>query len=151
MHIASLGGALGLVLLAWPLTAQEHPHIVDRAFVVTVTDAAGNAESKYTTRVPLLPRQACFSWHIRFEGAPSELKITEILQLPAPAQIWETAGSQISADRTAAKTTRTITVEEGWIGAYWCLAEGDPAGPHTIAVSSGAWLDETFSFEVVER
>lgn len=144
--------ALALIVLALPVTGMAaEPRVVETDFRVWLMQKDGTEQSRSDTAVPLLPGRACFSWQIRLENAPDTLDVREVLQLPAPAGHWGTMGSSISADSTAAKTDRTIVpTSDGWIGARWCLAPGDPLGPHTISVTAGGWLSETFQFEVVE-
>lgn len=150
MRIVFIGAIMGLGLSAFPAAAQDEPSVAERVFVVSVAQKDGSVQTEETTQVPLLPGKACFAWQARIENAPASIEVLEVLQLPAPAGSWGAGDSRISNDLTAAKTYRTLEPVDGWIGARWCLAEGDPLGPHSIMVTAGSWLDETYEFEVVE-
>ncbi|WP_417583654.1 hypothetical protein [Pelagibacterium sp.] len=140
-----------LFVLAAPTAglAADRPRVIDTKFVVWLAQKDGSETEHVTTIVPYLPGRACFGWSVLIENAPDFVALRETLQLPAPAGSWRAPGSTIAADGTAAKSDRVVTPIDGQIGVRWCLADGDPLGPHTIDISSEDWLDTTFAFEVV--
>ena len=75
--------------------------------------------------------------------------------MPAAPAFWsgeddEYSPHRYSADRTTATTEEFATLEDGWLSSSWCIAEGDPIGPHSIEVYIDERLARRFEFEVRE-
>ena len=75
--------------------------------------------------------------------------------LPKAPVLWsgeneEYSPHRFSADRTTAIAEAFAPLDDGWIGNDWCIAEGDPLGPHSIEVFTEERLARRFEFEVRE-
>lgn len=75
--------------------------------------------------------------------------------LPKAPVLWsgeneEYSPHRFSADRTTAIAEAFALLGDGWIGNDWCIAEGDPLGPHSIEVFTEERLARRFEFEVRE-
>lgn len=158
MRLPVSATALLLALLAaGPSLAAE---MVDSVFQVTFR-YAGEDEVLNDTVVPLLPGNACYNWYVRLaQGtAPksaTKLSATEVLSLPTPLADWGSLatdpddGIDISADgRVATRTFTPELDEEGWFTHSWCVAPGDPVGPHSIAIAVDGDKLVTYDFQVV--
>ena len=153
---AGRGLMVALPLAAWTLTPSvSHGVTLETAeFVVSVSDGEGNLRSITADVVPYLPDLACFGWRLRLSDAPGLVKYREVLKLPEPPAFWSGEDDaysphRFSADRTTATTEEFAAPdEEGWISSTWCIAEGDPVGPHSIDVYIDDALVKHFDFEV---
>ncbi len=121
---------------------------------------AGYDERYDDPLVPLLPGNACYSWSVQLApaetGAPVPTTLVERLVLPEPLADWGALATnpddnvEISADGTAAITTSTFAPDaEGWLGNGWCVAAGDPVGPHRFELELDGTPLTSFDFEVV--
>lgn len=134
-----------------PAAAAE---VAEAEFRVSVSDGEGNEHSIRADVVPYLPGQACFGWRLRLAGSPGLVKYREVLNLPEAPTFWSGEDDaysphRYSADRTTATTEAFAAPDkDGWIESGWCIAEGDPAGPHTIDVYIDGRLVEHFDFDV---
>lgn len=151
-HIASIA-ALGFVTLAGPPAFGAQ--LVDSVFQVGFS-YAGTDEILNDTIVPLLPENACYSWHVRLAPDDKPKSATETLSLPVALADWGDLatnpddGIDISADgKTATRVFDPAPDPEGWFSHSWCVVEGDPTGPHTIAVAVDGETLTIFEFEVV--
>jgi hypothetical protein len=103
------------------------------------------------TYVPLLPGNACYTWYIRVDAPETPLTVVERLTLPVGID-WGTQSPEtvVEPDGRSAVTTSSMTTDgEGWFSHGWCVAEGDPAGPHLIEVSVDGQQLASFPFEVL--
>jgi hypothetical protein len=121
---------------------------------------AGYDERYDDPLVPLLPANACYSWFVQLappaDGAPAPTTLVERLVLPVPLADWGTLATtpddnvEISADGTTAITTSAVTPDaEGWLTNGWCVAAGDPIGPHRFELELDGAPLTSFDFEVV--
>jgi len=149
---SALSAWLGAVVVAAPAVALGQQAVVEKSFDVYLVDPNG-VQVVQSDVVPLLPGQACFGWRIRLDGADRLIKATETLELPEAPAVWSGEGDEYSPtkivnDRKTAVTTMFHALDEGWFGSVWCIAEGDPVGPHTIAVHVDEHLLAEFDFTV---
>lgn len=141
-----------LASIAAPAAAVE---LADSAFQVTY-QYAGDNEVLNDTVVPLLPNNACYSWHAQLGAGPTPASATETLSLPVALADWGTLatdpndGIEISADGKVAVRTFTPEIDaEGWFSQSWCVAPGDPTGAHSIAIAIDGKALATYEFQVV--
>ncbi len=130
--------------------------IESAVFVVSVSDGEGNARSIEADLVPYLPNRACFGWRLQLAAPPALVRYREVLKLPKAPVYWSGehdaySPHAYSADRTTATTEQFVAPDaEGWIASSWCIAEGDPVGPHSIDVYLDGAHVKRFDFEVKE-
>jgi hypothetical protein len=152
--LAALGLCGSLVLAVGTATAAGATYSVEAAeFVVSVGDGDGNERTVASNLVPYLPDRACFGWRIRLAEAPPLVRLREVLRLPKAPAFWSGEDDEysthiFSADRTTATTEEFKAPQDGWIESNWCIAEGDPTGPHSIEVFIEDDLVRHFDFEV---
>ncbi|MDB5541935.1 MAG: hypothetical protein JWQ89_3662 [Devosia sp.] len=144
--------AVVLVSVAAPAWAGE---LVDSVFQVTY-HYAGDDQVLNDTVVPLLPGNACYNWYVRLAEGPAPANVTETLKLPIALADWGTLatdpddGIDISADGTVAVRTFMPELDaEGWFSHSWCVAAGDPTGPHSIEIAVDGKSLTTYYFQVV--
>ncbi len=150
------GLIIAVPVMIWILTPSYSRGVTleTAEFVVSVSDGEGNQRSITADVVPYLPDLACFGWRLRLNDAPRLIKYREVLTLPEPPAFWSGEDDaysphRFSADRTTATTEEFAAPdEEGWISSNWCIAEGDPVGPHSIDVFIDDSLVKHFDFEV---
>lgn len=134
--------------------AGDAVEVAEAEFRVSVSDGEGNQRSVQADVVPYLPGRACFGWRLRFSGSPAVVRYREVLKLPAAPAFWSGEDDaysphRYSADRTTATTEEFAAPDrDGWIESAWCIAEGDPVGPHSIEIFIGDHLVKNFVFEV---
>ncbi|HYD13330.1 MAG TPA: hypothetical protein VEC11_10830 [Allosphingosinicella sp.] len=125
--------------------AEQAPNVTHGIFYAQEN---GRPEISETNVIPLRTGQ-CYGWALRVEPEQRSVTIREVFELPAPGN-WN-VGNQMSA---VARNARTAVTEfeaplgEGLITHGWCVAEGDPAGPHRIRVYHGETLLHDFRFTV---
>jgi len=143
-----------ILLLAMAMAAAQGgdkaaaPTIEGAHFVVTDADG-GDSE---TSNVPYRPETSCYSWVIEVSPEPRELRVREVFELPGSADSWgedPTAFTAVNGDRSTAVTEFADSLEDGVISHGWCVAQGDPTGPHRIRVFAGDRLLHDFRFSVV--
>lgn len=121
---------------------------------------AGYDERYDDPLVPLLPSNACYSWYVQLaaaeSGTPDPATLVERLVLPEPLADWGTLATtpddnvEISADGTTAITTFSAVPDaEGWLTNGWCVAAGDPVGPHRFELELDGAPLVSFDFEIV--
>jgi hypothetical protein len=121
---------------------------------------AGYDERYDDPLVPLLPGNACYSWYVQLapveDGAPPPTTLVERLVLPEPLADWGALATnpddnvEISADGASVITTSSATPDaEGWLSNGWCVAAGDPTGPHRFELELDGTPLTSFDFEVV--
>jgi len=121
---------------------------------------AGYDERYDDPLVPLLPANACYTWHVQLApaatGAPAPTTIVERLVLPVPLADWGTLATtpddnvEISPDGTTAITTFAAAPDaEGWLANGWCVAAGDPVGAHRFELELDGASLASFDFDVV--
>lgn len=151
-RLAAIAALWGGLLGSAPANAVE---LVDSVFQVTFR-YAGSDEVMNDSVVPLLPDNACYGWYAGLEDGAAPKTATEVLSLPVPLADWGSLatdpndGIDISADSKVA--TRTFTPEldaDGWFSHTWCVAAGDPTGPHSIAIEVDGVPLTRFDFTVV--
>ncbi len=105
-----------------------------------------------TNRIPHRPETSCYHWVIAVEPEDRTLAIRELFELPASAEHWDRPPGEatiVGADGSNAVTEFQDSLDDGAISHGWCVAEGDPTGPHRIRVFAGERLLHEFRFEVV--
>ena len=145
-----------VALLALPLSAPARGvELVDSVFQVSFR-YAGESFRFSETSVPLLPANACYDWYVRVSEPSATLAGVERLVLPVPLPDWGALatnpddGIEIIENGEVAVTSFTPEVDtEGWFSHGWCVAVGDPLGPHRFEVSVDGMLLAIFDFEVV--
>jgi hypothetical protein len=146
----------GLCAVATPATAVE---ILAQRLEVGFS-YAGYDERYDDPLVPLLPANACYTWHVQLAapdaGTPAPATLVERLVLPVPLADWGTVATtpddnvEISADGTTAITSFAAAPDaEGWLSNGWCVAAGDPVGPHRFELELDGAPLTSFDFEVV--
>jgi hypothetical protein len=117
---------------------------------------AGYDERYADPLVPLLPANACYSWFVQLAEGATPTTIVERLVLPVPLADWGTLATtpddnvEISADGTTAITTWAADPDaEGWLTNGWCVAAGDPVGPHRFELELDGAPLTSFAFDVV--
>ncbi len=123
-----------------------------------VTYQYGGSEQRLSEdRVPLLAGNACYTWWIRLAEGAAPQSAEERLILPQPLADWgdlatnPSDGVEISADNTTATSVFVPELSaDGWFSKGWCVAAGDPLGPHRIEVSIDGTPADTFEFDVME-
>jgi hypothetical protein len=150
-RLSSAAALVPALFLAWPASALE---IAERAFQVSYTHE-GTEYVFEDSRVPMLPQNACYSWYLRSVESGAQVRAVERMTLPVAID-WGTVGetpediTQIEEGGKVAVTTLDMTTDaDGWLTHGWCVASGDPPGPHTIEVSVDGASVASFSFEVV--
>ena len=151
-----------MTLIAIAIAAQgsgkaEPPTIINTHFLV----ADGPGQPVESNRVPHRPNRSCYSWAITVPPASRELAVREVFELPGSAPIWgddpasgvpapdDGSVTAVNRDRSTGVTEFTDSLADGLIAHGWCVAEGDPIGPHRIRVFVGDALLHEFRFEVV--
>jgi hypothetical protein len=145
--LAALVGVFGTA------TAAE---VVDSRFQVEFTHDGESAVYDDTV-VPYLPDAACYYWYLKFDAAAKdEITLIETLSLPEPLAAWKdyendpASATQINADAQNAVTTiKSAPDADGWLSHGWCVAEGDPLGAHTLAVTHEGAEIARWDFTVV--
>lgn len=117
---------------------------------------AGYDERYTDPLVPLLPANACYTWFVQLPEGLAPTTVVERLVLPVPLADWGSLATtpddnvEISADGTTAITTAAATPDaEGWLTNGWCVAAGDPVGPHRLEIELDGAPLATFAFDVV--
>lgn len=129
--------------------------VIESDFVVAFQ--YGGAEQRLSEdKVPLLPGNACYTWWLRLAEGQVPQSAVERLVLPGALADWGDLASdpddgvEISTDNTTATSTFVPEpASDGWMSKGWCVAAGDPLGPHRIEVSIDGELADTFQFEVL--
>jgi hypothetical protein len=140
--------------MASSASAAFGTEVLDSRFDVEFTR---DGRTRYVTEnvVPILPANACFSWHIRLRDAPGTVNLLERVILPQPWEPWRTTPptdhSVVLEDGKVAETPIAIPPIAGWIDSGWCIEEGDPPGPYRIEVEiEGVAEPVAFDFTYVE-
>ncbi len=148
--VRSVAAIVLSVLAAMPAGAVE---IIDSVFETTFT--YGGVEQRLDgSRVPLVAG-ACYNWWIRLAEGDAPKTAVERLILPAAPADWGDAavnpddGVEISEDGRLATSTFVPEPSDGWITNGWCVAEGDPPGPHRIEVEMDGAELAAYDFELV--
>ena len=134
------------LLMAAAQPAERAPTVTHGIFYAQDSGSSGISE---TNVIPLRSGQ-CYGWALRVEPEQRSVTIREVFELPAPGN-WN-VGDQATAVARNARTAVTqfeAPLGEGMITHGWCVAEGDPAGPHRIRVYHGESLLHDFRFTVV--
>ena len=105
-----------------------------------------------TNRVPHRPETSCYQWVIAVQPEDRTLAVRELFELPASAEQWGRGPDQatiVGAEGSSAVTQFEDSLSDGLLQHGWCVAPGDPTGPHRIRVFIGDRLLHEFRFEVV--
>ena len=105
-----------------------------------------------TNRVPHRPVTSCYRWVIAVEAEDRALAVRELFELPASAEHWDRGPDRatiVGAEGSSAVTEFQDSLSDGLLQHGWCVAPGDPTGPHRIRVFIGDRLLHEFRFEVV--
>jgi hypothetical protein len=142
---------LALLVLAWAATTPAVALEVVES-VLQVSYRHNSEDYVFNDRyVPLLPGNACYTWYMRVDAAATPLTVVERMTLPIGID-WGTPPTETVIEdegRVAVTTIPTTTDDEGWFSHGWCVAEGDPTGPHSIDVSVDGQPLASFPFEVL--
>ena len=137
-----------LLLLAVAQPVERPPVVSDSRFFAM---DGGQSELRETSTIPLRTGQ-CYGWALRVEPEERNVSIREVFELPAPGN-WnvsaENEASAVSRNQRTAVTEFQAPLGAGVITHSWCVAEGDPAGPHRIRVYHGETLLQDFHFTLV--
>jgi len=147
---------LTAICLASSCSVVLGAEVIDQRFEVVITQD-GQEQAYATTVVPNLADAACYYWYLRFDAeTTSAVTLVETLTLPEPLAAWQdytndpAAETQINPDAQSAVTTFQITPGgEGWTSHGWCVAAGDPMGPHRMAVVMDGSEIAAWDFSVV--
>lgn len=134
-----------MLLLAAAQPADDAPVVRDARFFQLQGGPVG-VPAEETSVIPLRTG-VCYGWALQVEPQDRTVSIREVFELPAPGN-WD-VGDQMSAVARNARTAVTqfeAPLNEGSIEHRWCVAEGDPAGPHRIRVYHGETLLHDFRF-----
>ena len=126
------------------------PKVIAAHFLVT----NGQLDPVETTTVPYRPDASCYTWLLNVAPEEREISVREVFQLPASAQTWgddPTSVTAVNRNRSTAVTEFTDSLADGVISHGWCVAQGDPSGPHRIRVFAGDQLLHEFRFTVIEQ
>lgn len=152
LHGLMIAGSVAVWFFA-PGAAQAVT-VESAEFLVSISDGEGNQRSIQADVVPYLPDRACFGWRLRLTDSPQIVRYREVLKLPEAPEFWSDENDaysphRYSADRTTATTEEFAAPDrDGWISSNWCIAAGDPVGPHSIDVYIEDHLVKHFDFEV---
>lgn len=124
------------------------PSPVDQTeFGVWDADTNGVARLLPTATVPL-ELGVAYGWRMHLTGSNASVRVKQVLTLPAPPQSWGTNREvRVSADRKVATVERTMRPQDGWVFDVIRVADGDPEGKHTLAISLDGRTVKTFEFE----
>ena len=137
-----------LALAASDTAKGDVPTVLEAHFLAI--DAQG--EVVETTSIPHRPGASCYSWVLLVEPENRTLSVRELFELPDSAETWNSDPSAVTVvnrDRSGAVTEFEESLGDGVITHSWCVAEGDPVGPHRIRVFVGDRLLHDFRFSVV--
>jgi hypothetical protein len=105
-----------------------------------------------TDRIPHRPETSCYQWAIAVAPEDRILIVRELFELPGAAEQWGTSpelDTLVTSDRSRSVTQFEDSLDDGIITHGWCVAQGDPIGPHRIRVYAGDRLLHEFRFEVI--
>ena len=134
--------AIAIVCFPGFTPGQSIPSVeIDGAqFIVTTKGPDGQWTSRETDRVPLRPREACYTWRLHFAtNTLGKLAWREEFTLPP----------EPGKDSTRLVTKKKETPRDGWLAHTWCVTRGDPVGQHVIKVYVQDSLAKAFAFLVV--
>jgi hypothetical protein len=139
-----------LVLAALALGAQPAEPVMRGSTLFAVDP---RTEQRYpTVRVPYRPDAICYEWVVFFETENREVKVRELVELPAAPVSWgdvAALGVTVAADGRSAVSELSDSIADSQISRRWCVGAGDPLGPYRIRVYLGEQLLEDFQFEMV--
>lgn len=128
------------------------PDVLDTDFLVIIRQDGTDNLIERTDIVPMIPDKACWLWALQLDDAPPRVAVTEILDLPAPAENWSVQGDAkhtISEDGTQSITRLVLETEDGgWISRAWCVAEADPLGEYSTTIKIGGETVAAFTHSV---
>jgi len=147
---------LTALAVAGASSAVAAAEVIESTFQVEFT-RDGHTQTSTDTVVPYLPGSSCYHWYVRFDAATKDdVTLVETFRLPEPLAAWQnyvndpTSITQVAADAQGAITTVTAAPDEdGWVSHGWCVAEGDPLGPHTISIALDGIDVANWAFSVV--
>ena len=141
--------ALFEIALAAALAAQ--PAEGGSPVLVTGARFLGDGQGQAgATAIPHVAVSSCYRWEIDVAPQDRSMTIHERFELPAPAPLWGSGAATIVApDRASAVTQIQESLSDGLLTHGWCVAEGDPVGPHRIIVYAGERVLYEFRFNVV--
>ncbi len=107
-----------------------------------------------TTAIPYIPGRSCYRWTIRVKPRRGIAAVSERFTLPAEPEVWggvensTESGTKLSSSRRIAVTDLIVPTKTGRFDHSWCVAQGDPEGPHRIDVFQGKRLLRRFDFRI---
>lgn len=149
-RVASLALLVPLLLAAGPLPSIE---VTNTRFFAERIGEEG-VVSVESDVIPFDPTNSCYRWEIEHRPQPGVRALRERLVLPAPAASWggvdgnPDSPTRVAPRRDVAETELILPLNRGSLGSSWCVAEGDPRGPHLIEVFDGSRLLHRFEFSV---
>lgn len=155
--LAALAIGIGLVGTGIAQDAETEVPSPPATQAFEVTFSYAGFDERYTDPlVPLLPANACYSWLARLPEGSAATSVVERLVLPVALADWGTLATdpddnvEISEDGTTATTTFPAAPDaEGWLTNGWCVAAGDPVGPHRFEIEVDGTPLATVTFDVV--
>ena len=139
--------ALGLFVLAG-IAATVAPPVADRA-EFGVWDAETNGVPKLlVTKVVPLDLGIVYGWRLHLTTTNPTVRVKQVLTLPVAPQSWGKNNEvRLSNDKRVATFERQMEPKDGWIAEFIGVADGDPAGRHTLEVTVDGRPAATFEFE----
>ncbi len=133
--------------------ATQATQAADDGPPVLVLGARFLAEGRESPATAILhvPTASCYRWEIDVVPQDRRIQLSEVFELPAPAPRWgaDPAVTTVAPDRASAVTRIEELLADGRLTYGWCVAEGDPLGPHRIIVYAGERPLYEFRFNVV--
>lgn len=147
-------GAVLAAALALAIPAAAQPaakvEIVGSVFGVLNPDAPGGPAFTPSDKVSLA-RKDNYGWMIGLRTDQPTVHYREEFTLPAAPKAWSGDAAkelQVSKDRRTAVIERDVAPENGVIGNFWSVVDGDPKGHYRIRVSVEGGPAQTFDFDV---
>jgi len=139
-----------LVLAALALGAQPAEPVMRGSTLFAVDP---RTEQRYpTVRVPYRPDAICYEWVVFFETENREVKVRELVELPAAPASWGDVAAlelDVATDGRSAVSELSDSIADSQVSRRWCVSAGDPLGPYRIRIYLGERLLEDFQFEMV--
>jgi len=153
VHIIGTSILVSLLATA-PALSQEEIKSGNPSFFFTIDITDEETLEFQDTIVPNIPDNVCYGWRLKLNDDRSLVQYTEEFILPSKPATWEAESnpystSTISKDRTTSITKEFAAPKDGWISNHWCIAEGDPNGPHKMKISVADKPMGEVNFEVV--
>lgn len=156
MKIRSIVLAAGLFFSAGGGALASDIVIKEAYLVARLTGDDGSLTETRTDIVPNIAEKSCFAWVLKFEPQDRLAHIIEVLTLPSPPASWGGVEDdpfstvEVSGDKRSATNSRFEKLDAGQLESEWCVAAGDPDGPHHFVISEGRDELAKLDFEIVK-